>query len=83
MGKPLCTVNCEDCGTFALMNKSSLSVFVIDGDFFAMTRCVFCDRIINNSLTKKVALALFWEDIKIFDFNTGEQICDQKAFNRK
>ena len=83
MNKPLCTIECEDCGKFAIMNNNSLSIFTIDGDFFAMTRCVFCDRVITNSVKKETALVLFWNNIKVFDFNTGEQIFDQKVFNKK
>lgn len=83
MNKPLCTIQCEDCGRFAVMNNQSLTIFAIDEDFSAVTRCVFCDRIITNSLKKDIALSLFWDGIKVFDFNTGEQILDQKVFNRK
>lgn len=82
MGKPACTIECEDCGRFAVMNKMSLSIFVIDAEFFAMTRCVFCERAVTNSLNKQTAIELFWRGIKIFNFNTGEQILDQKALNK-
>jgi hypothetical protein len=82
MSKPTCTIECEDCGKFAVMNNGSLSIFLVDKDFFAMTRCIYCDRAITDSLSKEVAIRLFWEGIKIFNFNTGEQILDQKVFNR-
>ncbi len=64
------------------MNNDSLSIFVIDKDFFAITRCIFCDRTIRDYISKEVAIKLFWENIKIFYFNTGEQILDQKVFDR-
>jgi hypothetical protein len=82
MSKPVCTIECEDCGRFAIMNNDSLSIFVIDKDFFAITRCIFCDRTIRDYISKEVAIKLFWENIKIFYFNTGEQILDQKVFDR-
>jgi hypothetical protein len=81
MSKPICTIECEDCGKFPVMNNDSLSIFLIDKDFFAMTRCVFCDRAIKDYLDKETAIKLFWENIKIFNFNTGEQILDQRDFN--
>lgn len=81
MSKPTCTIECEDCGRFAIMNNDSLSIFIIDKEFFAMTRCIFCDRAISDSLSKKVMIKLFWEGIKVFNFNTGEQILNQKDFN--
>jgi hypothetical protein len=82
MTRPKYTVECEDCGKFALMSNDSLSIFLIDKEFISMTTCVFCNRHISNGLSKEVAISLFWENVKIFDFNNGEQIVDQKVFDR-
>lgn len=82
MNRPLYTVECEDCGKFAVMNTASLTVYIIDKEFSAITRCLFCDRLVTNIVSKEVAVHLFWDNVKIFNFNTGEQILDQKILEK-
>jgi hypothetical protein len=44
-----------------------------------MSRCLFCNRAVRDSISKEVCISLFWENVKIFNFNTGEQILDEKV----
>lgn len=82
MEKPICTMICEDCGKFSVMHEDAITIFLINKEFFAMANCLFCDRLAKDSLTKKVAISLFWENVKIFNFNDGEQIIDQKILDK-
>ena len=75
-------MECGDCGKFALMNIESLTVYVIDKEFSVISRCLFCDRLITYIVKKEIAVYLFWDDVKIFNFNTGEQILDQKILEK-
>jgi len=75
-------MQCEDCGKFAVMNIESLTAYIIDKDLSVISRCLFCDRLINNYITKEVLIHLFWNNIKVFNFNTGEEILDQKVLEK-
>ncbi len=75
-------MECEDCGKFAVMNTESLAVYVIDKEFSVISRCLFCDRLTTNIVKKKIAIHLFWDNVKIFNFNTGEEILDQKILEK-
>lgn len=81
MMTPICTILCEDCGRFAVMHENALSIFLLDKDFFAMSRCLFCDRAVTDSVSKDVAIKLFFDNVKIFNFHTGERILNEKEFD--
>lgn len=69
---------CEDCGKFAIMHENGLTIFLINKEFFAMSKCLFCNRPVRDSISKEVCISLFWENVKVFNFNTGEQILDEE-----
>jgi hypothetical protein len=78
MEHPICTMMCEDCGKFAIMHENGLTIFLINKEFFAMSRCLFCNRTVKDSISKEVCISLFWENVRIFNFNTGEQILNEE-----
>lgn len=82
MERPLCTMICEDCGKFAVMHENAMSIFVTDSVFFAISRCTFCDRIVTDSVEKGDCFSLFWRNVKVFNFNTGEQILDNQTLGK-
>lgn len=82
MMQPLCTMTCEDCGTFGVMHQNAITIFIINSSFFAVARCIFCDRVVTDSAEKEVSVRLFWEGVKILNFNTGEQITDNKTLEK-
>jgi hypothetical protein len=79
MGKPICTLECEDCGKFVVASHLGISVFVLDEDIYAMTMCVFCRRPIKNNLTRKVMEHLSRNDVKVFNWRYGKEYEDDKA----
>lgn len=78
---PICTIECENCGKFAIMHENGLSIFLLDKEFFAMSRCPFCDRPVRDSVSKQVAMTLFYEGVNIFDFATGDLVASIKEFD--
>lgn len=82
MEKPICTIVCEDCGKFAVMHENAITIFLVNNEFFAVSRCSFCDQIITDAVNKETTIYLFWENVRIFNFNSGEQIVDQKVLEK-
>lgn len=74
---------CEDCGKFGVMHENGIDVFMINNEFFAMSRCIFCSRAIEDTVDKKVAKYLFYIGVKVFNFNTGEEIVDENILDGK
>lgn len=68
---------CEDCGKFGVMHENGITIFVVNKEFFAMSHCMFCDRVVKDSIEIKTVDVLFEFGVKVFDFNTGEQILDK------
>lgn len=46
-----------------------------------MSRCPFCDRPVRDSVSKQVAMTLFYEGVNIFDFATGDLVASIKEFD--
>jgi hypothetical protein len=51
-----------------------LSLFVIDDDLYASTRCPYCDRVIKNNCEIEVAELLIEQGVKLFNWNDGDTI---------
>ena len=58
------------------MHENGMTIFLLNKEFFALSRCIFCDRAVQDTVSKRVAIELFWMNVKILNFNTGEQIVD-------
>jgi len=72
---------CEDCGKFGIMHESGINIFMINQEFFAMSTCMFCNRTVQDSVDKKVVKYLFYAGVKVFNFNTGEEVDDEEILD--
>jgi hypothetical protein len=72
--EPVCVLGCEDCGDFLVAMPNLLSLFVIDDDLYAITRCPYCDRVIKNNCEIEVAELLIEQGVKLFNWNDGDTI---------
>ena len=75
-------MSCKDCGKFGVMHEKNITIFVVNSDFFAISRCAFCDRVVNDSLAKEDCFQLFWKNVKVFNFNTGKEIVDNYTLGK-
>lgn len=73
---------CSDCGKFGVMHESGITIFVVNSDFFAISRCMFCDRVVEDSIDKNTSIQLFWMGVKVLNFNTGEEITDNQTLEK-
>lgn len=72
---PICIMNCEDCGKFAIIDPNAITLFKINKEIFAIARCSHCDRVkIDYGVTIEVVQHLSKFDVKLFDWNTGQRI---------
>lgn len=78
---PICTIICENCGKFAIMHENGLSIFILNKEFFAMSRCPFCDRPVQDSIEKNVVMELFYQGVNIFNFKNGELVASIEEIN--
>ena len=69
---------CEDCGKFGVMHENGITIFSVNNEFFAMSRCIFCDRPAQDTADIEEVKYLLDLGVKVLDFNTGEQITDKK-----
>jgi hypothetical protein len=75
---PLCVFGCDDCGDFLVAMPEFLSLFVVDDDIYAFTRCPYCDRVTKNDCDLDVATALIDRGVKLFNWNDGESVGDEE-----
>lgn len=73
---PLCIFNCTDCGDFIVAVPDLISLFVVDDDIYAMSRCPYCDRVAKNDCDMDVAEVLIERNVNLFNWNDGEKIGD-------
>ena len=72
--KPIATMECEDCGRFIVAEENCLSVFIIDRDIYAITRCVYCDRVLTQSVPLNLVPNLAGRGVKVFYWNDGSEV---------
>lgn len=65
-------MGCEDCGDFIVAFQEHISLFSVDEDIYAMTRCPYCDRVVKNICSVDMADKLISADVKFFSWNDGE-----------
>lgn len=70
--EPICIFGCEDCGDFLVALPEHISIFSIDEEIYAITRCPYCDRVTKNSCDIAMAETLMSFGVKFFDWNEGE-----------
>lgn len=75
--EPLCIFGCEDCGDFVVAIPEFLSLFVVDDDIYAMSRCPYCDRVTKNNCEMDVAEVLMERGVTLFNWNDGEKIAEE------
>lgn len=75
---PIAKCKCADCGLFPVMTPDSMAVFVINSEFYGIVRCLHCDRVIFDDMSKDTAVDLFWYNVIVLNWNDGTQISDQK-----
>jgi hypothetical protein len=75
--EPLCIFGCEDCGDFIVAIPEFLSLFVVDDDIYAMSRCPYCDRVTKNNCDMDVAEVLIERGVTLFNWNDGEKIAEE------
>lgn len=79
--KPICTMECEDCGKFLVADPNFISVFVetvlkngeVQDEAYAVTRCAHCDRVVFQDVPIELIDELINKEVKVFNWNTGSQ----------
>lgn len=72
--EPICIFSCEDCGDFLVAMPKHISMFTIDDDIYAFSRCPYCQRVMKNNCDIDIAEHLIERGVKLFDWNDGDVI---------
>jgi len=64
-------MGCEDCGDFIVAFVDHISLFSIDNDVYAISRCPYCDRIVKNSCDVEMKNQLSNAGVIFFNWNDG------------
>jgi hypothetical protein len=53
--------------------SSALSLFSVDDDTYAITKCAYCNQIVKNLCTLRMAANLVQSNVAFFYWNQGEE----------
>lgn len=51
-----------------------ISLFTVDNDIYAFSRCPYCERITKNNCDLEIAEHLIEKNVKLFNWNDGDVI---------
>jgi len=66
-------MECEDCGRFLVVEQEFISIFEIDDEFTAITRCAYCDRPVFQEVNSKTIDKFLERKVKVFSWATGSE----------
>lgn len=67
-------VRCEDCGPSLITGPEKISVFFDGDDYFAISKCGYCNRTIYVAVDEQTAENFSRDGVKIFSWLTGSEI---------
>lgn len=70
----VCIVDCPDCDKTILTDPDYISVFLGFGDIWGITICGYCERPVSCSIPKDLAIEFAELGVKMFSWETGQQI---------
>ena len=66
--EPICTVRCDDCGEFPILDKELVSIFKLRDEYTAVTLCIYCERAVIADIDKETLKDLLYKGIIMFDW---------------
>lgn len=65
-------MGCEDCGDFIVAFPDHMSLFSVDEDIYAISRCPYCERVVKNTCDLEMTGKLIDIGVTFFSWNDGE-----------